>query len=96
MSQYLARLKEVESGKNFLNSRGRELTKPPKDTYVSFVSSVSEENKKISDIQSLQIEMIRAWLHRINEPVEDHDIVLNKCRSDPDALQYFLQRARST
>ncbi|MBL8501745.1 MAG: hypothetical protein JNL77_14370 [Nitrosomonas sp.] len=100
MSQYLARLKEVENEKNFNNYPGMELTKPPKDTYVSFVSSdigeskknfndpsgnseelglpsvssvssFSEENKKISDIQSLQIEMIRAWLFKIGEPEED-------------------------
>ena len=94
MSQYLARLKEVESGKNFLNSPGRELTKPPKDTYVSFVSSVSEENKKISDIQSLQIEIVRALLHRIGEHEEDHFLVIDKCRSDPEVLEYFLKHAR--
>ncbi|MBX9916795.1 MAG: hypothetical protein E6Q59_01380 [Nitrosomonas sp.] len=123
MSQYLARLKEVENEKNFNNYPGMELTKPPKDTYVSFVSSdigeseknfndqsenseelglpsvsfvssVSEENKKISDIQSLQIEIVRAWLLLINEPQEDHDLVLDKCRNDPDAMTYFLKHAR--
>lgn len=123
MSQYLARLKEVESEKNFHNSPGMELTKPPKDTYVSFVSSdigeseknfsdqsenseelglpsvsfvssVSEENKKNSDIQSLQIEIVRAWLHRIGEPETDHFLVIDKCRNDPDAMNYFLKHAR--
>lgn len=126
MSGYLARLKEVENEKNFNNYPGMELTKPPKDTYVSFVSSdigeskknfndpaeppkisgltsvssvsfvssISEENKKISDIEAQQIDAIRGWLHRIGEPGEDHDIVLNKCRSNPEALQYFLKRAR--
>ena len=123
MSQYLMRLKEVESKKNFHNPLGIELTKPPKALSVSFVSpnlreseknfndpaenpeelglpsvsfvsSVSEENKKISDIESRQIEMIHAWLHKIGEPEEDHDIVLNKCRNDPDAMEYFLRHAR--
>ncbi|QOJ20721.1 MAG: hypothetical protein HRU77_08450 [Gammaproteobacteria bacterium] len=61
---------------------------------VSFVSSISEENKKNSDIQLLQIEMIQAWLHRIGEPPEDHHIVLSKCRNDPEALAYFLKHAR--
>ncbi|AEJ00157.1 hypothetical protein Nit79A3_0251 [Nitrosomonas sp. Is79A3] len=42
----------------------------------------------------LQIEAIRAWLFRIGEPEEDHDIVLNKCRNDPDAMEYFLKHAR--
>lgn len=46
-----------------------------------------------SNVESLQIEMIRAWLHRIDEPVEDHDLVLNKCRNDPEALEYFLKHA---
>ena len=61
---------------------------------VTSVSSVSEENKKISDIESRQIEMIHAWLHKIGEPEEDHDIVLNKCRNDPDAMEYFLRHAK--
>lgn len=61
---------------------------------VSFVSSVSEENKKNSGIQSLQIEMIQAWLHRIGEPVEDHALILDKCRNDHEALQYFMRHAQ--
>lgn len=61
---------------------------------VSFVSSVSEENKKNSDIHSLQIEMIRAWLFKINESAEDHHIVIDKCKADPEALAYFLKHAQ--
>ena len=93
MSQYLMRLKEVESKKNFHNPLGIELTKPPKALSVSFVSSVSEENKKISDIESQQIGQVRAWLFKIGEPVEDQGIVLNKCRNDPEAMAYFLKHA---
>lgn len=86
---------------SFVSSNSRESEKkfndspsPPKESglpSVSFVSSVSEENKKIADLQSLQIEMIRGWLYRINEPVEDHHIVLDKCKLDPEALAYFLK-----
>ncbi|PTQ64126.1 hypothetical protein C8R26_1681 [Nitrosomonas oligotropha] len=94
MSGYLSRLKQIENEKNFHNSPESELTKPPKGASVSFVSSVSEENKKNSDIQLLQIEMVRAWLCRINELVEDHNLVLNKCRNDPEALEYFLKHAK--
>ena len=47
MSGYLSRLKQIENEKNFHNSPESELTKPPKGASVSFVSSVSEENKKI-------------------------------------------------
>lgn len=43
---------------------------------------------------SLQIEMIRAWLHKIGEPDEDHHLVLDKCRIDPEAMEYFLRHVR--
>lgn len=46
------------------------------------------------NVESLQIEMIQAWLQRIGEPPEDHHIVLSKCRNDPEALAYFLKHAR--
>lgn len=61
---------------------------------VSFVSSISEENKKNSDIQLLQIEMIQAWICRIGESVEEHFVVIDKCKADPEALAYFLKHAR--
>ena len=44
--------------------------------------------------QNQKIEMVRAWLHRIGEPEADHDLVLNKCRNDPEALEYFLKHAK--
>jgi len=78
-----------DSGKKFDDS-----PVSPKISGLPSVSSVSGENKKISDIESRQIEMIHAWLHKIGEPEEDHDIVLNKCRNDPEVLQYFLKHAR--
>ena len=81
-----------ESEKKFNDSS--ELPKISGLPSVSFVSSISEENKKNSDIESQQIEMVRAWLHRIGEPVEDHDIVLNKCRNDWGVLGYFLKHAQ--
>lgn len=42
----------------------------------------------------LQIEAIRAWLFRIGEPETDHFLVIDKCKSDPEALEYFLNHAR--
>lgn len=93
MSSYLSRLKQIENEKNSHNSTESELTKPPKGASVSYVSSVSEENKKITDLQSPQIEMIRGWLYCINEPEEYHHIVLNECKRDPEALAYFLKHA---
>jgi hypothetical protein len=94
MSNYLFRLKQIENEKNFHDSHESELTKPPKDASVSFVSSISEENKKISDIQSLQIEQIRKWLAKIGEIETDHYLVIDKCKRDPDAITYFLKHAR--
>jgi|GEM_PF-5470255 len=54
-------------------------------------------NNNIVDVaanDSLQIEMIRAWLHNIGEPPEDYYLVLDKCANDPEAMQYFLRHAR--
>lgn len=39
------------------------------------------------------IEQIRQWLVSIGEPEEQHNLVLDKCRSDPAALAYFLKHA---
>ena len=38
---------------------------------------------EIAASESLQIEMIRAWLHKIGETESDHHLVLNKCWNDP-------------
>ena len=45
-------------------------------------------------VQYLQIEMIKAWLNKIGEPEEDHYLVLDKCRNDRNAMDYFLKHAR--
>jgi len=91
MSNYLSRLKKIENEKNFHDSYENELTKPPKGASVSFVSSISEENKKISDVQSPQIEQVRQWLFKIGEPEKDHYLVLDKCRNDSEVMSYFLK-----
>ncbi|MBA3697134.1 MAG: hypothetical protein H0W85_10385 [Methylotenera sp.] len=49
---------------------------------------------KIDIVRHLQIEMVRAWLHKIGEPPEDYYLVIEKCMSNPDALLYFLRHAR--
>jgi hypothetical protein len=41
----------------------------------------------------VNIEKIRIWLSKIGEPAEDHHLVLDKCRNDPEALAYFLKHA---
>jgi len=42
----------------------------------------------------INLKMIRAWLFKIGEPEEDHFIVLDKCKNDPEAMEYFLEHAR--
>ncbi len=41
----------------------------------------------------IEIEMIKAWLHKIGEPEADHFLVLDKCRNDPEAMKYFVRHA---
>lgn len=53
---------------------------------VAKVASVAAAN-------SIDIEKVRAWLFSIGEPEEDHYIVLDKCRRDPEALTYFVKHA---
>lgn len=45
---------------------------------------------------SADIEKIRSWLYKIDEPEQDHYIVLDKCRRDPEALAYFIEHATET
>lgn len=56
--------------------------------------AIIEVLKREQREQSQKIETIRTWLFKIGEPEGDHDIVLNKCRNDPDAMEYFLRHAR--
>ena len=44
--------------------------------------------------QNQKIELILAWLFQIGEPVEDHYLVLDKCRSGSEVMQYFLKHTR--
>ena len=61
---------------------------------VAKVASVAVANPTDGKITQIEIELVRAWLHKINEPETDHHLVLNKCRIDPDAMEYFLKHAR--
>lgn len=49
---------------------------------------------KAEIVRQLQIEQVRQWLFKIGEPVEDHDIVLNKCKADSEVMSYFLKHTR--
>ncbi len=40
------------------------------------------------------LKTIRAWLFQIGEPEEDHHLVIDKCKTNPEALAYFLRYAR--
>ncbi len=55
---------------------------------IARIAVAKPTNEKINR----DIEKIRSWLFHIGEPEEDHYLVLNKCRSDPQALAYYLER----
>ena len=55
---------------------------------IARIAVANPTNEKIKR----DIEKIRSWLYRIGEPEEDHYLVLNKCRNDPEALAYYLER----
>ena len=41
-------------------------------------------------ITAEQETIVRSWLNHIEEPEENHYLVLDKCKRDPEALVYFL------
>ncbi len=97
MSSYLARLKEVENEKNLNNSLITKVPKVPEvpfDTFDTSIPVTIEKNSFVIGNESLQIEIIRAWLHKIGEPPDDHYLVIDKCMNDPDVLLYFFKHAR--
>lgn len=51
------------------------------------------ELKREESQKKQRIEIIRSWLYRFGEPEEDHCLVLDKCKRDPEALVYFLKLA---
>lgn len=65
---------------------------PHKDvTPVTLVTPQKTISARNSVITPKQEAAIRAWLNYIEEPEEDHDIVINKCRRDLEALAYFMK-----
>lgn len=61
------------------------------DAVNRWLPEIREHKTEI--IEELQIEMIQAWLFRIGEPEDYHFVVIDKCRSNPEAMQYFLKHA---
>jgi hypothetical protein len=49
---------------------------------------------KVSEQSSSKIEIVRAWLFSIGEPEADHQLVLNRCKADAQALEYFMKLAK--
>jgi len=45
-------------------------------------------------IRELELELIRGWLTRIGEPEVDRFLVLDKCKADPEGMEYFLKHAK--
>lgn len=57
-------------------------------------SEIIEELKREQQSQQTPIELIQSWLYQISEPEEDHHLILDKCRNDYEAMDYFLKHAR--
>ena len=57
------------------------------------VASVAVANCKDEKSIQIEIEIIRAWLYKIGEPPEGHYLILDKCKSDPEAMEYFYKQA---
>ena len=58
---------------------------------VAVASPKEEKNANDADI-----EKIRNWLYRIGEPEADHHLVIDKCKTDPEALIYFSRIASNS
>lgn len=50
----------------------------------------TKENKPITRAQEA---ILKNWLTEIGEPSSEHYLVINKCRNDPEAMEYFLKQA---
>lgn len=84
MNDYLVRLKAIEKNEKIFDKYlDHEVPKAPFATFDTHQYGEKEKN----------IFLIQNWLHQIYEPKEDHDLVLNKCKNDPEAMNYFLKHA---
>ena len=60
---------------------------------VACVAVAKQERAKVvSSITYKQEAAIKTWLSNIGEPEKDHYLVLSKCRKEPEALAYYLER----
>lgn len=89
MSGYLARLKVIETENIFCNTPEMEVPKVPEVPFDTFGTSTQGQIEK-------NILLIRSWLFQIGEPKEDHYLVIDKSKRDPDAMAYFLKLATVT
>lgn len=87
MSAYLARLKEAENKKILSNPVITEVPKVPKAPFDTFDTSTQAQIKK-------NILLIQSWLFQLKEPEDDHYLVIDKCKRDSGAMEYFLEHAR--
>jgi hypothetical protein len=85
----------INDGVNFVLSDTGIIKLSGDKNAVNRWASVIRKNKQaiIALLTRNQELAIRTWLTHIGEPEEDHYIVLNKCRRNPEALAYYLERA---
>lgn len=68
------------------------VTESPTVANVASVAVAKDPNETNKNI--IELEKITKWLFRIGEPEEDHYLVLNKCKNDPEAFAYFMNCVR--
>ncbi|MBL8497326.1 hypothetical protein ABF87_04305 [Nitrosomonas sp. JL21] len=68
------------------------LQNKPTVANVASVAVANPNNEKINR----DIEKVRSCLVQIGEPEENHYLILNKCKRDPEALVYYLGLAEES
>lgn len=63
---------------------------------VPVVPTQKGNTEKILSITRKQETTIKTWLTEAGKPEEDHYLVLNKCKRDPEALAYYLRLAEES
>lgn len=80
------------------NAAGVALKPLPNKTVTPVTRATPRKTKSVNnpEITAEQETLIREWLGHIEEPKKDHHIVIEKCRRDREALDYFLSLIKQT
>jgi hypothetical protein len=87
--------KAIDDGVNLVLSGSENIRLSGNQSAVNRWVAILREHKQaiIALLTHNQESTIRTWLKEIGEPVEDHNIVMDKCRLNPETLIYYLEQA---